>query len=270
VDDVSLGIVVVTHDSAKRLPACLSGIPPPLTRSTVVVDNASRDDSAAVARSFGVRVLEQPENLGFGRAATLGARVLLTRALCFLNPDCEPTSELFRLGLEALGDHPHRCAAPLLLEPRGPVDGRQPGYTRTKLLADMLESHYGRRVARWVRRLPGHHDTSWAWPHGACFFIQRGFFESLGGFDEAYFVYMEDVDLGRRIAACGGEVVSLDCRVVHHGAHGSAVTRRVRRALLDESRLTYARRVYGPVVAGLLRTSTLPAQWRRRLRGARS
>lgn len=263
---MSLGIVIVSFESAASLPACLAGIGPQRIGSTVVVDNASRDASAAIARSAGARVLSCSQNLGFGRAATLGARLLDTPHLCFLNPDCEPRPELFDAGLAALRGGPRRSAAPVLVEAGGPIPGAQPGYTRTKLLADLLESHYGRRAARWLRRLPCHDDRSWHWPHGACFFIGRDFFEALGGFDDAYFLYMEDVDLGRRIAAAGGEVLALEACVVHRGGRGAAVARSRRRALLEAGRLAYGRRVYGRAFEALLRASLLPARCWRRLR----
>lgn len=263
---MSLGIVIVTFESAACLPACLAGIGPERLASTLVVDNASSDASAAVARSLGARALACGENLGFGRAATLGARRLDTSLLCFLNPDCEPLPALFEAGIAALRDAPRRCAAPVLVEAGGAIAGAQPGYTRTKLLADLVESNYGRRSATWLRRLPGHHDASWRWPHGACFFIHRDFFDELGGFDDAYFLYMEDVDLGRRIAQRGGEVVALDARLVHRGRQGARISRLERRALLDAGRLLYGRRVYGRAFGALLRASVLPATWSRRLR----
>jgi len=262
---MSLGIVIVSYESGATLERCLAAIGPELLASTVVVDNASSDASVDVARASGARVVQMTENLGFGRAATLGARETARDHLCFLNPDCEPTPQLFEAGIAALDGHPLRCAVPELVQHGGAVlPGRQPGYTRTKLLADMLENHYGRRSAGWLRRLPFHHDRSWAWPHGACFFIGRSFFEELGGFDSAYFLYMEDVDLGRRIAAAGGEVVGLDERLSHSTARGSRVSRGQRRALLDAGRLTYARRVYGGAFAALLRGCTLPSSGTRR------
>ena len=262
---MSLGIVIVSYESGETLERCLSGIGPERLASTVVVDNASTDASVDVARAFGARVLRMTENLGFGRAATLGARETAERHLCFLNPDCEPTPEIFEAGLAALDGHPLRCAVPELVQHGGAVlPGRQPGYTRTKLLADMLENHYGRRSAGWLRSLPFHHNRSWAWPHGACLFIGRSFFEELGGFDAAYFLYMEDVDLGRRIATAGGEVVALEKRLRHPAARGSRVSRHQRRALLDAGRLTYARRVYGRAFTALLRGCTLPSHWARR------
>jgi len=267
---LSLGIVIVTHDSAEMLPRCLDGIGPRRLASTLVVDNASGDTSAEIAEASGARVLRLSENLGFGRAATLAARSLATPHLCFLNPDCEPGPGLFEAGEAALRGGPRRCAAPGLVEPGGLLEGSQPGYTRTKLLADMIENHYGRNSARWLRRLSFHHDRSWSWPHGACFFIDRALFEEVEGFDAAYFLYMEDVDLGRRIAAAGGEVLALPERILHHGGRGTRIARRDRRILLDAGRLLYGRRVYGRGFEILLRGATLPARWRRRLKERRA
>jgi GT2 family glycosyltransferase len=264
-----LGVVIVSHDSAETLASCLAGIAPAYRAMTVVVDNASRDTSVEIAHEAGVQVLPLNENLGFGRAATLGARSLPTSLLCFLNPDCEPTRALFEAGVAALQSDPSACAAPWLVERWGMIPGRQPGYTRTKLVADILENHRGQRMARLLRTLPFHDDASWSWAHGACFFIGREFFDFLDGFDEDLFLYMEDVDLGRRIAAAGGRVVALPERVVHHGGRGTRLSAKARRALLDAGRFGYARRVYGRGFEAFLRSLTLPARARRTLRRKR-
>lgn len=118
-----------------------------------------------------------------------------------------------------------------------------------------------------ISPLPFHEDRSWSWSHGACLFIERAFFEALGSFDESYFLYMEDVDLGRRIADAGGEVVALDQRVMHHhGGRGARIGRARRRVLLDASRIAYGRAVYGRVFASLLPGSTAPAHLRGTIR----
>jgi len=258
---MSLAVVIVTRNSAESLPACLRGLGPDVRARTLVVDNGSSDGSPDVARAFGVRVLRDRENPGFGRAATRGARATDARVLCFLNPDCEPEPGLFDAGVAALRGRPRDIACPEIVEDGRALPGRQPGYTRTKLLADLLEtrrSRRARRAARWLRRLPFHDDPRWAWPHGACFFIGRAFFEELGGFDASYFLYMEDVDLGRRAAAAGGHAVSLPCRVRHRAHSGARLAPEERARLLDAGRLHYARRTWGPSTAWLLRTAVAP------------
>ncbi len=263
---MDLAIVVVTHDSSAMLGRCLAALGP-LAEHVIVADNASGDGTVALARAAGVKVLAHDENLGFARAANAAAATAAARCLCFLNPDCEVTPALVEHAVAALEGHPDRCVVPTLLEADGRrVDGRQPGYTRLKLWVDVLESTYGvSAFSRWLRRQRRYHDAGWAWPHGACLFIGRDLFDAVGGFDPRFFLYMEDVELGRRITARGGEVVQLDGVVRHVGAGGAAVTALRRRMLLTRGRLRYARARHGLLFAGLLAAVALPGLALRRL-----
>jgi GT2 family glycosyltransferase len=82
-----LTAIVVSHDSADALPACLAalareGVP------AIVVDNASRDGSVAVAEAHGARVIAHPRNEGYGRANNIGVRAAEgARHVLILNPD---------------------------------------------------------------------------------------------------------------------------------------------------------------------------------------
>ncbi|MGE0592607.1 MAG: glycosyltransferase [Vicinamibacterales bacterium] len=261
-----LAIVIVTCNSASVIGRCLAALGPELCRAVVAVDNASADTSRDILRAAGARVLASPTNEGFARAANLGAREADAAVLCFLNPDCEMTPEVARAGEAALDGHVLACAAPDLLEPGGAVAGRQPGYSLSKLFADVVEGAYGGTAIRGVlRRLPGYDDASWSWPHGACVFVRRDTFLSLGGFPDTTFMYMEDVAFGWRLSRAGGEVVSLPHQVPHGGAAGAAIPVPARRRLLREARLQYAAARYGWIVAGLLRGVTIPGRLARRL-----
>jgi len=262
-----LQTILVSHNSEEALPLCLESLPGTLRRQAVVVDNGSRDASAAVAGALGARVVETGENLGFARGANIGARAATGEVLCFLNPDCTPPEDLFSQAVAALSGPGPACAAPSLDEGGELIPGRQPGYTRTRVLADALETAWGTVApVRWLRRRPGHDDTSWWWAHGACLFIRRTTFLELGGFDERYFLYMEDVDLGRRLCSAGGEVLQLEAVVPHRRSHGAQVDPVRRRTRLLEGRLLFARLSYGGPFAAALRAATWPARplWRLR------
>jgi N-acetylglucosaminyl-diphospho-decaprenol L-rhamnosyltransferase len=262
---VDLAIVIVTHDSNRVIRPCLESIGPSLRNRVTVVDNGSTDGTLATVRRVGIQVLVNDSNQGYGRAANLGATQARAEHLCFMNPDCEATPELFITGVETLLRAPGRCAVPMFDE-GGPrlIEGRQPGYTRLKLVEDVLHSNYGdSALCRWLRARPGYHDHSWSWPYGACFFIRRTHFLDLGGFDTRYFLYMEDVDLGRRLCRDGGEVVGFATRVRHALSHGAHITRRRRQALLNEGRCRYAALQYGrPLAVSLAALVGPSAAWR--------
>jgi hypothetical protein len=248
---VNLDVIVVTHQSAEALTACFAGLPERDRRCFLVVDNASTDGSAEVARAHGARVLRQAQNLGFGRAANLGAEHATASHLCFLNPDCLPTPELFAAARERFREQPDVCLAPDLIEADERVEpGVQPGYSAAKLLHDMLVTNYREgRLAAWLKRRPGFDDRRWHWPHGACFFLARRRFLSLGGFDVRYFLYMEDVDFGRRLCLAGGTIVRLNHALVHRARGGARVSVAYRLWHLDTARVRYALRQHGVAVA---------------------
>lgn len=258
---MDLTIILVTHNSAEVLDRCLRGIDEGLRAQVVVVDNASRDQTLAVARQHGVRVIGNRENLGYAPAANAGARAADQPYLCFLNPDCSPSRDLFLQGLQALRSNARRCVAPVLDEGKsGAICGRQPGYTRLKLVADTVLTNYGDNwLCRWLQDWPGYHDSTWWWAHGACFFISRDFFLQLGGFDERFYLYMEDVDFGRRLSAAGGEVADLSFRLSHQRGTSCRVSAGRRLALLNLARIRYARENYGLATALALGLIALPA-----------
>lgn len=265
---MDLTLVVVTHQSEAALGGLLDRLGPELTRRVQAVDNASRDGTLERLAAHRVATLALSRNLGFARAANLAARAATTRWLGFLNPDAAVSAELCEAGLRAVADRPELCAVPRLREPGRVLEGRQPGYTRAKLLADVLEASCGAAgLARALRRLPGHHDHRWYWPHGACFFVARPTFASLGGFDERFFLYMEDVDFGRRLAAAGGGVVAIDETLEHRGAGSTSVAESVRRGLLEAARVRYAEIHYGAAFARTLGLATAAARALRRRLG---
>lgn len=259
-----LTTIIVTYNSGDVLSQCLASLQSASTGPVLVVDNASGDASVALARAAGVEVLALDRNHGFAVAANLGARAARSRHLCFLNPDCFLEPEVLAHAAQALrGDR--RCMAlPSFRHHDGQViPGCQPGYTWKKLLADIIENNRRwPRLLRLLKGLPGYHAGAWQWPLCACAFIPRELFLEVGGFDEGYFLYMEDVELGLSISRAGGTIAALGTAVRHHSQTGSSVRPDRRLALLNRARLQFARRHYGACFAWVLRR-VLPEPRRR-------
>ncbi|MCJ2026742.1 glycosyltransferase family 2 protein [Methylobacterium sp. J-067] len=198
--------IVVAHDSADALPTCLAalareGVP------ALVVDNASRDASVAVAEAAGARVVRNARNEGYGRANNIGVRAAegASRVL-IINPDVELAPGAAEALLAAARDWPEAgLLAPRIVEP----DGRF-FYQPRSLLAPYLPNPSGRRD------LPDG-DACAPFLSGACFMVRRDLFLALGGFDEAIFLFYEDDDLCRRVADSGRALVHVHGAVALHG-----------------------------------------------------
>ncbi len=239
VELTSVSVIVVTYNSAAYLPACLDSL-----RGTgaevIVVDNASADGSAELARQHGASVITNSENRGFAAAANQGVRAAISptgRAapgefLLFLNPDTvleEGFSEL----VQALAQDPQAgAAAGLLVDFSGrPQVGFSlralPGFAALAcevLLVNRLWAN--NPVNRRYRCLdtpldrPGEVEQ----PAGACLLVRRRALEQVGYWDERFYpLWFEDVDLCLRLRRAGFRILFFPaCRWRHYGAHSLA------------------------------------------------
>lgn len=190
-------VVTVTHNSSSELHQFWKDAPTS-EFEWIVVDNASEDDSSLAAITLGAKSLVQLNyNEGFSRANNRGADLASHDIIGFVNPDVSITS----LGLSqietALKDK--ECLASLQLRN---LDGSlQPNGRGTPSLNYKLLGRLSPRVAEKVGYYLYKRDYAPLpvdWLMGASVFMRRSTFLRLGGWDEGYFLYYEDSDLGIR------------------------------------------------------------------------
>ena len=259
--EIDLSIIIVTYNSAEVILSCLDSIGAELKENVCIIDNGSSDNTVTIVREYGVRLIAIHKNIGFARAANIAARATNERNLCFINPDSEPDAVIFKEGMAVTSGQQLCCAVPFLTNLNSSAKrGRQPGYTRLKLIADMIQTGYARNfICRWMEGLPGYHDTSWHWPHGSCIFVSRETFFKVGGFDTRYFMYMEDVVFGKCLNDAGGKIIELSSHLVHREGQGSSIRHARRLSLLNLGRIRYAAHHFGVGFALLLGLLSLPA-----------
>ena len=237
--DVS--IIIVSWNTSAYLRRCLAAIPQAavgLTIEVIVVDNGSTDGTQAMlAEKFPrVRVIQKPENLGFGRANNVGARASQGRTILLLNSDCELQSSALAAMVSALDGDPSLGAVfcRLLntdgtLQPSVHPSFPSPWSTIGDLffLSSLRYAVYRTPVLHrwllvWTVRAHGEaHDV--AWGGGACLLIRRAVLEATGGFDEQFFMYCEDMDLCKRIREAGYRLRYLpEPSAIHHWGKSTA------------------------------------------------
>jgi N-acetylglucosaminyl-diphospho-decaprenol L-rhamnosyltransferase len=226
--------VIVTHNSARDLQAQLAcGALRRAFPRIVVVDNASTDGSPDVARRAGVEVIRRGVNDGLAAALNEGMRGSGSELVALLNPDVLLDDETLPHRLAGLfEDAAVGLAAPALILPGGE---RQDSVRRLPAPGELL-----------VRRLTGarHGEiradaaTDVAWAVLAFVAVRRTAFEDVGGFDEGFHLYFEDVDFCVRLWSRGWRVrhdPALSARHEHRAASrrslvGRAMRRHVRSA----------------------------------------
>lgn len=190
----------------------------------VIVDNGTETDVVdGVAQRHGAEVVRPGTNLGYGAAANLGARAGEEPWVVVSNPDIrwEPGS-LDEL-LDAADRHPRAGSlGPQILNPDGttyPSGRAVPSLTQGAGHAIFVRVWPGNPwTRRYHRRQEQVRLTEHAvgWLSGACLLLRREALRELGGFDESYFMFFEDVDLGERLGNAGWENVFVPtARVVH-------------------------------------------------------
>ena len=219
-----MGAVVVNYNAGEVLARCLASLQANGVTDIVVVDNGSTDGSTALveAPEGPCRLVRSPRNGGYGAGANLGARCSRRELLFICNPDLVVEPDAIERLVQALDAHGDAAVAgPMLLETDGSV---YPSGRTFPDLGDALGHGFVGLFWHdnpWTRRyrLLGdeqHRARNADWVSGAGFLVRRDAYEAVAGFDEAYFMYVEDVDLCWRLHRAGwGILYEPSARAVH-------------------------------------------------------
>jgi len=234
----SVSIVMVVYMTGAALGESIAcALQDPAVDELVVVDNGSSADDQLylrdlVERERRVVLLTGHGNVGFAKGANLGARAAKGGALVFLNPDAFLQDGCIAELTRAIQHRPvpSIVGGRVLNTDRTEQRGARRGDI-TPITALMSVSGLARRVPAW-RRFEVHWEddvlplgpTEAPTISGACFCMRREDFESVGGFDEKYFLHVEDVDLCWRVRQAGGLVLFHPTAEVIHLGHTSHVS----------------------------------------------
>ncbi len=202
---IDISVIIVTYNSAECIDACVASVQMQtgVVFETIVVDNASTDDTLARLKGLSCQVIASPENLGFGRGNNLGFAGSRGRYIYLLNPDAKLMSPNALAELCRRMDTNERwgMAGTRIRSADGLPQGQpSPNYPGARF------------VHRDFSTLPG----KIAWLKGASMVVRRELYEKLGGFDAGFFLYSEETDFCLRLRELGYEVGYIDEVTVHH------------------------------------------------------
>jgi len=251
-------VIIVNWNAGDQLRACLASVAAARQEecrlsSVTVVDNASTDGSVESLTSLGtrVRVLRNPVNRGFAAACNEAARQASGDYLLFLNPDTRLEAGSLDAAVAALESPLHRRAAIAGIQLYDECGRVMKSCARFPSAGSMIVKAVGLDRTGWIRSYPmteWAHDETRVVDHviGAFYLVRRSVFHGLGGFDERFFVYLEDLDFSLRASEAGWYSLYLvNERAFHKGGGTSEGIRARRLAYSLRSRLMYAQKHFG-------------------------
>jgi len=260
----NLDILVVNWNSGDHLKRCVESV---LTSSAsaytlgkvIIVDNGSTDGSTESIEFIdqSVLVVRNQRNLGFGVACNIGADLVSSEYLLFLNPDVVLTKDALDTSIEFMSRD----------------SSKQVGICGIKMhnAAGVVHRSCGRvpKAINFISRATGlcrvssryfpdvtldefDHESSMYVPHviGAFYLMRRTVFQDAGGFDSRFFVYLEDLDLSIRVGSLGWGCFYLSAAHATHVGGGTSANAKAAALFYSiRSRLIYSRKHFSTLGA---------------------
>jgi N-acetylglucosaminyl-diphospho-decaprenol L-rhamnosyltransferase len=262
---IDVSIVIVSWNVADLLAKCLDSIfASPFDKNKleiIVVDSASTDNTVAMLREKypQVSLLAQSENLGFTRGNNIGFAAAKGRYLFMLNPDTEIIGDAVSQMMNYLDAHadvgivgPHTLNADGSYQSsRRNFPGKRLAFFESTFLQEiapkaMLESYY-------LNNYPNDAVLDVGWMQGSALLVRREIFETLGGLDENFVMFFEELDWCKRAAGAGWRLVYLGtAQIIHHGGKSTEQSGAKKHIWFQESKIRYYRKHHGPVFAAIL------------------
>jgi GT2 family glycosyltransferase len=223
---IDLSVAIVSFNTKRILLNCIQSVyttTKSLCVEIIVVDNASQDGSAEAAREAcpDAVVITNPDNRGFAKAVNQALAVSAGRYFLLLNSDTLMEDGALAKMVEYLDAHPEvgalgcrqRTAEGRILRSAFAFPGLREHVLNFGLFKALAPGSSGKYAHPWEdSRTPQDVD----WINGACMVVRSEVLRGLGGLDERYFMYFEDVDLCLRIRRLGHRIIYLpEAQIVH-------------------------------------------------------
>ncbi|MBZ0277321.1 MAG: glycosyltransferase family 2 protein [Anaerolineae bacterium] len=261
-----LSIIIVSWNVADLLAACLKSILAApvngLTPEIIVVDSASTDASVSLVQEQypQVTLLAQRENLGFTRCNNIGLQTATGRYVMLLNPDTEVIGDALAQMVAYLDANPTvGIVGPHTLNTDGTTQStrrRFPTLATAFFESTWLQAFAPKSLLNryYVADAPDDTVVDVGWVQGSALMARREVYAQIGGLDEGYVMYSEEMDWCKRAKDAGWRVVYLGtAHITHHGGKSTDQVTARRHIHFQQSKLRYFRKYHGWLAAQTLR-----------------
>lgn len=223
---INLSIIIVTWNTVNTTLKCIKTIQKHLKKISyeiIIIDNGSTDNTVEVLSKIkDLKIIKNKENLGFAKANNQAIKIANGEVLFFLNSDMELIdSSLIKMYQYFQTNSNIGAIGPQFLNidltPQSSVFPKQN-------ISNALKEFWLGQKDKYLKYLPNLSKPSSVWSiSGGALMIKKDFFKQIGGWNEKYFFYFEDLDLCRTIYQAKKDIVYYpECKVIHrHGASGA-------------------------------------------------
>jgi N-acetylglucosaminyl-diphospho-decaprenol L-rhamnosyltransferase len=262
---IDLSIIIVSWNVADLLKACLDSIfavSTALQIEIIVVDSASSDNTVSMMREHypRVKLLVQSENVGFPRGNNIGLKAASGRHLLLLNPDTEIIGDALATLVSYLDSNPHvGIIGPHTLNSDGTTQStkrRFPTLTVGFFESTWLQKYAPKMVMHryYADDVADGEIGEVDWVQGSALMARRDVYTQIGGLDEGFFMYSEELDWCKRAKQAGWGVVYVgNAQITHHGGRSSAQIAAQKHIYFHQSKLRYFHKYHGWLAAQTLR-----------------
>lgn len=212
-----LSVIIVNYASKRYIAACISSLCDKIGADKleiIIVNNDQQENLDFLAQYPNVIVINLAKNIGFGAANNVGAQKATGKYILFLNPDTVIETATVDVALEKMEqDSALGMLGFKLVDADKNIQRWSFGQKDISLQSLIMEN-----LSIFKNKQTATDKEEFAWVSGAAFMISKQLFSQIGGFDENFFLYYEDVDLCRRVKKEGKKIqFSTDIVVAHFG-----------------------------------------------------
>lgn len=247
-----ISFIIVNFASREVLPSCLASIGKisDISKEIILVNNDSQPLDLPETIPCPRKIIQSPRNLGFGAGVNLGSRSASGRYFFFLNPDAEIISaDLQRVIREFESGSQVAIMGAKIIDDHGKTQDWIAGTSITPW--QIIKNNLGLDHNAWIKKQK--EKLSVDWVSGGAMLIRKDVFQQLGGFDENFFLYWEDVDLCRRARKLDYGILYFPALAVRHRGGQSFSGPKKQKEYYYSSQDYYLQKHFGSFSSGLIK-----------------